>query len=120
MQSVRAFAMPLSQSLRMQPLGQAIRMRPSQLVQQSRGFRTTARTMRPMPKEEHSAHTISQRIRTLKKIPPELIPIGVVLGVAISFAIYSLIRKVYTDGTLRLYRSRGHNQASSPADTKPH
>ncbi|QDS73679.1 hypothetical protein FKW77_002882 [Venturia effusa] len=42
----------------------------------------TRRAMRPVPKEEHSAHTISQRIRTLKKIPPELIPLGVVLGYA--------------------------------------
>ncbi|KAJ9623443.1 hypothetical protein H2203_005703 [Taxawa tesnikishii (nom. ined.)] len=102
-----------------QPAVRSLRMRPTQLLQQSRGFKTTPRTMRPMPKEEHSAHTISQRIRTLKKIPPELIPLGVVLGVAIGAAVYSLIRKFYTDGTLRLYRSRGHNQAASPADTKP-
>jgi hypothetical protein len=26
------------------------------------------------------AHTISQRLRTLKKIPPELLPLGVVIG----------------------------------------
>jgi len=26
------------------------------------------------------AHTVSQRLRSLKKIPPELLPLGVVLG----------------------------------------
>jgi len=61
---------------------------------------------RPMPKEEHSAHTISQRIRTLKKIPPELIPLGVVLSVAIGAAFYAMGRKLMTDKTLRLGRSK--------------
>ncbi|KAE9963486.1 hypothetical protein BLS_002511 [Venturia inaequalis] len=64
----------------------------------------TRRAMRPVPKEEHSAHTITQRIRTLKKIPPELIPLGVVLGFALGIAGYSIIRKFYTDRTLRLSR----------------
>ncbi|KAG9518246.1 hypothetical protein KCU99_g1596, partial [Aureobasidium melanogenum] len=102
------------------PALQAVKARPAaRIFQQTRGFKNTPKFREPIPKEEHSAHTISQRIRTLKKIPPELIPIGIVLAVAISFAAYSLIRKLFTDGTLRLYRSRGHNQASSPSDTKP-
>lgn len=67
----------------------------------------TQRLMRPVPKEEHSAHTISQRLRTLKKIPPELIPLGVVIGVALAAAGYSITRKLYTDRTLRLTRSAG-------------
>ncbi|KAL1305197.1 hypothetical protein AAFC00_002117 [Neodothiora populina] len=94
----------------------------SKLFTQTRGIRLQASPVRrsPMPKEEHSAHTISQRLRTLKKIPPELIPLGVVLFIAVGFAVFSLTRKLYTDGTLRLYRSRGHNQASSPEDTKAH
>lgn len=118
MLSLRAFSSPAAQLLRQQSAA----VRPSQMVRQTRGLRmqATPRMMRPMPKEEHSAHTISQRIRTLKKIPPELIPLGIVLGIAIGAACYSLIRKFYTDGTLRLYRSRGHNQASSAGDTKPH
>jgi len=108
--------------------------------------------------QQPAAHTISQRIRTLKKIPPELIPLGMFsdprglmprksantvacrycLGVslhrsttaletgsnqtssiAIFAAFYSIFRKLYVDGTLRLYRSRGHNQASAPEHTKP-
>ncbi|PSK36055.1 hypothetical protein B9Z65_5870 [Elsinoe australis] len=99
--------MPLAQTLRMQPVMQAFRARPaSKIAQQTRGikFQGTPRMMRPVPREEHSAHTISQRIRTLKKIPPELIPLGVVLAVAIFAAGYSMIRKFYTDGTLRLTR----------------
>ena len=53
----------------------------------------------------NTAHTISQRLRTLKKIPPELIPLGVVLAVAVGAAAYALIRKLYVDKTLRLYRT---------------
>merc|ERR1711964_582951 len=52
-------------------------------------FQPTRRMM-AMPNEEHRAHTISQRLRTLKKIPPELIPLGIVVGVAVGFAGYSM------------------------------
>ncbi|KAL4870121.1 hypothetical protein BDV12DRAFT_195724 [Aspergillus spectabilis] len=60
----------------------------------------------PTPKEAQSAHTISQRLRTLKRIPPELIPLGVVLGVAVGAAIYSSTKKLMTDKTLRLSPNR--------------
>lgn len=50
------------------------------------------------------AHTVSQRLRTLKKVPPELIPLGVVLAAALIAAGYSIVRKFYTDKTLRLTR----------------
>ncbi|RHZ50047.1 hypothetical protein CDV55_102073 [Aspergillus turcosus] len=60
----------------------------------------------PTTKEGHRAHTISQRLRTLKRIPPELIPLGIVLSVAVGAAIYSSTRKLMTDKTLRLYRNR--------------
>ncbi|GIJ98426.1 hypothetical protein Aspvir_000543 [Aspergillus viridinutans] len=60
----------------------------------------------PTPKENQSAHTISQRLRTLKRVPPELIPLGIVLGVAVGAAIYSSTRKLMTDKTLRLYRNK--------------
>ncbi|OCK83211.1 hypothetical protein K432DRAFT_291493 [Lepidopterella palustris CBS 459.81] len=73
-----------------------------------RMMQPTVRMMRPIPKEEHSAHTISQRIRTLKKIPPELIPLGI-LSVAVGAAFYSLGRKIWTDGQLRLTRQKGSN-----------
>ncbi|KAK5798416.1 hypothetical protein VI817_004706 [Penicillium citrinum] len=51
------------------------------------------------------AHTISQRLRQIKKCPPELIPLGVVLGVAVGAAIYASTKKLLTDKTLRLYRN---------------
>jgi len=60
--------------------------------------------MRPVPKEEHSAHTISQRLRTLKKIPPELIPLGIVVGIAVGAAFYSMGRKLVVDKQMRLAR----------------
>ncbi|KAB8217387.1 hypothetical protein BDV33DRAFT_206430 [Aspergillus novoparasiticus] len=59
----------------------------------------------PTPKEPNSAHTISQRLRTLKRVPPELIPLGIVLGVAVGAAIYSSGKKLMTDKTLRLSRN---------------
>lgn len=71
-------------------------------------MQSTMRMRRPVPKEEHSAHTISQRLRTLKKIPPELIPLGVVLAVAVGAAFFSMGRKLYTDKQLRLTRQRGN------------
>jgi hypothetical protein len=68
-------------------------------------MRQTQRMLRPVPKEEQSGHTISQRLRNLKKIPAELIPLGIVLAVAIGAAIFSIGRKFYTDRTLRLKRT---------------
>ncbi|EKV12470.1 NADH-ubiquinone reductase complex 1 MLRQ subunit [Penicillium digitatum] len=59
----------------------------------------------PTPKEQQSAHTISQRLRQLKRVPPELLPIGFVLAVALSAAVYSCGKKLMTDKTLRLYRN---------------
>merc|ERR1711879_242035 len=98
MQSTRFLA---ANMLRAQPS----RMTPMLRTQQAtRGFRTVGRQMRPMPKEDQSAHTISQRLRQLKRIPPELIPLGVVLAAAVFAAGYSMVRKLYTDSTLRLYR----------------
>ncbi|KAK0626089.1 hypothetical protein B0T14DRAFT_509127 [Immersiella caudata] len=67
-------------------------------------FRPTARLMRPVPKEEQSAHTVSQRLRRLRKIPPELIPLGVVVGFAICAAGYSSMRHFFVDKTIRLKR----------------
>merc|ERR1711963_97590 len=123
MQSTRFLA---ANMLRAQPS----RMTPMLRTQQAtRGFRTVGRQMRPMPvcetsispyltsqssdppgefgtdrvhiqKEDQSAHTISQRLRQLKRIPPELIPLGVVLAAAG----FSIVRKLFTDSTLRLYR----------------
>ncbi|KAH8811805.1 hypothetical protein F5884DRAFT_898176 [Xylogone sp. PMI_703] len=72
-------------------------------------FRPTRRMMMPIPKEEHSAHTISQRLRTLKRIPPELIPLGAVVGVAIVFAAYSMGRKLVVDKQMRLTRQNRHD-----------
>ncbi|KAJ5226021.1 hypothetical protein N7468_007246 [Penicillium chermesinum] len=59
----------------------------------------------PAPKEAHSAHTISQRLRLIKKCPPELIPLGIVLAVALGAAGYSSVHKLMSDKTLRLYRN---------------
>ena len=50
------------------------------------------------------AHTISQRLRTLKRIPPELIPLGVVLAAALAAAGYSMGNSLFRDKTLRLSR----------------
>lgn len=52
-----------------------------------------------------TAHTISQRLRSLKRIPPELFPVFFVVAVALGFAGYSIIKKLFVDKTLRLNRS---------------
>lgn len=69
-----------------------------------RAFRPTARRMAPVPGEDQVGHTVSQRLRKLKSIPPELIPLGVVVGFAIFAAGYSSIRHFMVDGTIRLKR----------------
>jgi len=69
-----------------------------------RMFQPTLRMMRPVPNEEHAAHTISQRLRRLRRIPPELLPLGVVVGFALFAASYSIIRKLFVDRTIRLSR----------------
>ncbi|KAL1984965.1 hypothetical protein VTN96DRAFT_8521 [Rasamsonia emersonii] len=70
------------------------------------GMQASRPLLNAAPKEPMRAHTISQRLRQLKKIPPELIPLGVVLCVAVSAGIYSSTKKLFTDKTLRLSRNR--------------
>ncbi|KAI1101912.1 hypothetical protein F4804DRAFT_314623 [Jackrogersella minutella] len=64
----------------------------------------TRRMMSPIPKEDQSAHTVSQRLRKLRSIPAELIPLGVVVGFALFAASYSSYRKFAVDKNLRLSR----------------
>ncbi|RDA94255.1 hypothetical protein CP533_0630 [Ophiocordyceps camponoti-saundersi (nom. inval.)] len=80
----------------------ALRMfRPTQRIM----FRQSPRVMRPLPNEEQAGHTVSQRLRKLKGIPLELIPLAVVVGAAIFAAGYSIVRKLVTDRNLRLTRT---------------
>ncbi|KAH7192342.1 uncharacterized protein B0J16DRAFT_332860 [Fusarium flagelliforme] len=69
-----------------------------------RMFRQTPRMLRPVPKEDQAGHTISQRLRKLKQIPPELYPLAVVVGFALGAAGYSVSRKFIVDKNLRLAR----------------
>ncbi|PFH61419.1 hypothetical protein XA68_17405 [Ophiocordyceps unilateralis] len=80
----------------------ALRMfRPTQRMM----FRPSPRFRRPLPDEEQAGHTISQRLRKLKEIPAELIPLAAVVGLALFAAGYSIVRKFMTDKNLRLWRS---------------
>ncbi|CAO2651178.1 Nn.00g094750.m01.CDS01 [Neocucurbitaria sp. VM-36] len=89
----------VTRAMAMQPT-RMMMMRPSpQLF-----MRQTMRMRTPMPKEEHGAHTVSQRLRQLKNIPTEIWPLIVVLGVAVGAAFFSLGRKLVVDRTLRLKR----------------
>ncbi|KAF1963138.1 hypothetical protein CC80DRAFT_588600 [Byssothecium circinans] len=67
-------------------------------------MRQTARMMKPVPKEEHGGKALVclGAFEGLKKIPAELIPLGIVLLVAIAAAVFSLGRKLMVDKTLRL------------------
>ncbi|KAG8354852.1 hypothetical protein FVEN_g7321 [Fusarium venenatum] len=79
-----------------------------------RMFRQTPRMLRPVPKEDQAGHTISQRLRKLKQIPPELYPLAVVVGFALGAAGYSISRKFIVDKNLRLARQGpAARQASS-------
>ncbi|KKY13988.1 hypothetical protein UCDDS831_g08533 [Diplodia seriata] len=63
--------------------------------------------MGSMPKDPHSAHTVSQRIRQgVKAIPVEIYPLVAVITLGLSFGVYSFIRPGLEDPTLRLHRSR--------------
>ncbi|AEO61629.1 hypothetical protein MYCTH_2311968 [Thermothelomyces thermophilus ATCC 42464] len=83
-----------------------------------RMFRPTVRMMRPIPKEEQSAHTVSQRLRRLKRIPPELLPLGVVVAFAVTAAVYSSFRHLATDKNIRLKRQ--NRAADSHAQEEHH
>ncbi|KAH8159153.1 hypothetical protein CIB48_g9092 [Xylaria polymorpha] len=75
----------------------------------------TKRMMR-IPKEDQSAHTISQRLRKLRSIPAELIPLGVVVGFAVFAAGYSSFRKFFVDKNLRLGRQNRKDDEHEPAE----
>ncbi|KAF1935955.1 hypothetical protein EJ02DRAFT_459920 [Clathrospora elynae] len=95
----RALSMQPTRMLAMQPTRMMAMRQSPQLF-----MRQTMRMRNPMPKEEHSAHTVSQRLRSLKNIPTEIWPLIVVLGVAVGMAFFSIIRKLWVDKTLRLKR----------------
>ncbi|KAK6345441.1 hypothetical protein TWF718_007357 [Orbilia javanica] len=87
---------------------QALRMRPTAMLRMQQ-TRTVAMRQSPIlrmavPKEEQAGHTITQRLRRIKDVPIELIPLAAVMGVAIVAAGYSMINKLMTDKTLRLSR----------------
>ncbi|KAI2642248.1 hypothetical protein GGS21DRAFT_501650 [Xylaria nigripes] len=75
----------------------------------------TKRMMR-LPKEDQSAHTISQRLRKLRQIPAELYPLGIVVGFAVMAATYSITRKIFVDKNLRLTRQNRSDDAQEHAE----
>ncbi|KAK4458741.1 hypothetical protein QBC42DRAFT_276095 [Cladorrhinum samala] len=87
-----------------------------------RMFRATPRMMRPVPKEEQSAHTVSQRLRRIKDVPAELWPLGVVVGFAVCASVYSITRHLFTDKTIRLKRQNraADSHAAAHHDKEEH
>ncbi|KAF9877761.1 hypothetical protein CkaCkLH20_04896 [Colletotrichum karsti] len=83
-----------------------------------RAFRPTMRMRTPVPAEDQVGHTVSQRLRKLKQIPPELFPLGVVVGFALAAAAYSVGRHFMTDGTIRIKRQ--NKAAVDAAEAKGH
>ncbi|KIW58517.1 hypothetical protein PV05_03028 [Exophiala xenobiotica] len=73
-------------------------------LRQARPFHNS-RAMFRTKEDDQSAHTITQRLRSLKRIPPELIPLGVVILFAVFAAVFAMTRKLMTDKTLRLHKS---------------
>ncbi|KAH7398770.1 hypothetical protein DE146DRAFT_755762 [Phaeosphaeria sp. MPI-PUGE-AT-0046c] len=97
--ATRVLAMQPTRMMMMRPTQQMFMKASPQMF-----MRQTLRMRSPVPKEEHGAHTVSQRIRQLKNIPTEIWPLILVLGVAVVMAFVSLIRKLFVDRTLRLKR----------------
>jgi len=85
-----------------------------------RMFQPTRRMMRPVPNEEQAAHTVSQRLRRLRRIPPELIPLGVVVGLAVFAAGYSSLRHFLVDKTIRLKRQNRAADNAAHAGKEEH
>merc|ERR1712070_655436 len=89
-----------------------VRSTQSTILQQTKLFRARTFTTTPVTRRskedggEQSAHTISQRLRTLKRMPPELIPLFIVIFFALGAAAFALGRKLMTDKTLRLTKSK--------------
>ncbi|CAA9960239.1 hypothetical protein P3342_005675 [Pyrenophora teres f. teres] len=97
--ATRALSMQPTRMMAMQPTRfMAMRQSPQLFMRQ------TLQMRKPVPKEEHGAHTVSQRLRQLKNIPTEIWPLIIVLGVAVGMAFFSIIRKLWVDKTLRLRR----------------
>ncbi|EXJ82635.1 hypothetical protein A1O3_06448 [Capronia epimyces CBS 606.96] len=93
--------------LRLQPLRAAALRQPAFRQSASRQTRPfhNSRVMFRAKANEQSAHTITQRIRSLKKVPPELLPLGVVILFALFAAGFAMTRKLLTDKTLRLHKN---------------
>ncbi|KAF7449757.1 hypothetical protein A1F99_068060 [Pyrenophora tritici-repentis] len=73
--ATRALSMQPTRMMAMQPTRfMAMRQSPQLFMRQ------TLQMRRPVPKEDHGAHTVSQRLRQLKNIPTEIWPLIIVLG----------------------------------------
>ncbi|KAF5007028.1 hypothetical protein FDECE_6636 [Fusarium decemcellulare] len=99
-------------------------MRPSFAL---RMFRQTPRMLRPIPVSLAMdgrflalGHTISQRLRKLKQIPPELYPLAAVVGFALAAATYSISRKFVVDKNLRLSRQGAAARAGDHGEHGDH
>ncbi|KAK6535291.1 hypothetical protein TWF694_001758 [Orbilia ellipsospora] len=90
---------------------QLLRMHPTAMLRmqqtQALAIRRSPILRLAVPKEEQSGHTITQRLRRIKDVPVELVPLGVVIGAALVAACYAMWNKLTTDKTLRLSRQAG-------------
>lgn len=95
-------------------------------VTATRSIHSTPRLLQAAAREEHAAHTATQRLRYwIKSLPIETYPlcmfclcfhgdhhswlaIVMVMGFSLSFGVYSFIRPALQDPTLRLKRSIAH------------
>ncbi|KPI40623.1 uncharacterized protein AB675_10565 [Cyphellophora attinorum] len=98
--------------MRLQPLRQAFKPNSAAIRQPltKRSFHQS-RSMFRAKEEDHSAHTITQRLKSLKKIPPELLPLGDVISFALFAAAFAMGRKLIYDKTLRLSPQRNSGGA---------
>lgn len=108
-------------ALRLLPSGRLMAQPTRRLMVQptkSTMMRPTNNLRSSAPHEEQAAHYVSQRLARLRQIPPELIPLGVVVAFAIFAAGYSIVRKFVVDKNLRL--TRQGRSAMAPAHGTHH
>ncbi|KAI9876038.1 MAG: hypothetical protein M1823_007355 [Watsoniomyces obsoletus] len=96
---------PLRQAAFKQPVSATLRQVQQPLSRSARPFHSSM-AMRRVKEDDQSAHTITQRLKSLKKVPPELLPLGVVIAFALFAAVFAMGRKLFTDKTLRLTPQR--------------
>lgn len=65
--------------------------------------------------EPHRAHPVSHRVNLLRRVPPELWPLAVVIGAGLGAACYAMGNKLFTDANVSGGRITEANKVAKDA-----